>query len=443
VASLELRNKTYRVVFMFRGRKYGYSLDTSDRETAEGLRGGVEKTLMRVEQDLLPFPEGADVVAFVKHDGRPPGRQAAPPAPLTLAQLKEQYVETHAQGAMEASSLATVRMHLGHFEKTLGGRFAVRQLTLADLQRHVTERGRKKHRGKRLSAVTLRKEMASFRAAWNWAALNGLVGGPFPCKGLVYPKADEKPPFMTWPEVERRVRVGGLGGGQAGDLWDCLYLRAGEIAQLLEYVKGHAAYPWVYPLFCAAAHTGARRSELLRVEVADVDFEADTVLIRERKRSRKQRTTRHVSLTPLLRGVLRDWLAVHPGGRHLFCHAGEVPRSKKRSRTTGHLGEKARPSSLEGRMAAVRRREARGPSGLTRDEAHDHFKRTLAGSRWAVLRGFHVLRHTFISCLAAAGVDQRIIDEFVGHQTDEQRRRYRHLVPDVKQQAIAGVFGGP
>jgi integrase len=58
-----------------------------------------------------------------------------------------------------------------------------------------------------------------------------------------------------------------------------------------------------------------------------------------------------------------------------------------------------------------------------------------------VLRGFHVLRHSFISCLAAAGVDQRIIDEWAGHSTDEQRRRYRHLVPDVKQQAIAGVFG--
>jgi hypothetical protein len=29
----------------------------------------------------------------------------------------------------------------------------------------------------------------------------------------------------------------------------------------------------------------------------------------------------------------------------------------------------------------------------------------------------------------------------VGHQTEEQRRRYRHLYPDVKQQAMADVFG--
>ena len=39
---------------------------------------------------------------------------------------------------------------------------------------------------------------------------------------------------------------------------------------------------------------------------------------------------------------------------------------------------------------------------VTKDEAHDHFQRTLARSKWAVLRGFHVLRHSgggiVISC---------------------------------------------
>ena len=43
--------------------------------------------------------------------------------------------------------------------------------------------------------------------------------------------------------------------------------------------------------------------------------------------------------------------------------------------------------------------------------------------------------------MAAAEVDQRIIDEFVGHQTDEQQKRYRHLIPEVKKKAIAGAFG--
>lgn len=57
------------------------------------------------------------------------------------------------------------------------------------------------------------------------------------------------------------------------------------------------------------------------------------------------------------------------------------------------------------------------------------------------MRGFHILRHGFVSALATAGVDQRIIDEFVGHQSLEQQRRYRHLYPAKLQDAIKGVFG--
>jgi hypothetical protein len=48
--------------------------------------------------------------------------------------------------------------------------------------------------------------------------------------------------------------------------------------------------------------------------VADVDFDADIILIREKKRSHKQRTTRHVSLTPFLKGVLR-----HPPTQQPDC----------------------------------------------------------------------------------------------------------------------------
>ena len=81
------------------------------------------------------------------------------------------------------------------------------------------------------------------------------------------------------------------------------------------------------------------------------------------------------------------------------------------------------------------------PEALTRNEAHDHLQRTLAGTDWSKLRGWHGFRHSFISALAAKGIDQRIIDEFVGHQSEEQRRRYRHLIPSQKASALASVFG--
>jgi integrase len=219
-----------------------------------------------------------------------------------------------------------------------------------------------------------------------------------------------------------------------------LYLQAGELVELLAHVKTKAAYPWIYPLFCFAAHTGARRSEILRALVADVDFAGNTVLVREKKRSRGERTTRRVPLSGFLRQVLRDWLAVHPGGPYLFCHAGEVARSKKRSRTTGHQNAKVRPKSLKGRMAGVRKRERPAPSALTRNEVHDHFGRVLAGSRWEVIRGLHCLRHSFISACASKGVDQRLVQEWAGHMNQATSKRYQHLYPSTQQDAINRVF---
>ena len=144
----------------------------------------------------------------------------------------------------------------------------------------------------------------------------------------------------------------------------------------------------------------------------------------------------------MLREALLASLAVHPGGNPLFCHAGPFERSRKRSRTTGHQSGNGRAKTLEKRLATVRERQERPETGpITPRECHDHFRRTLGGGKWKVVRGLHVLRHSVASCLAAAGVDQRIIDDILGHQSVEMQRRYRHLKPQVKSQAVLAVFG--
>jgi integrase len=93
-------------------------------------------------------------------------------------------------------------------------------------------------------------------------------------------------------------------------------------------------------------------------------------------------------------------------------------------------------------VATVQVRQEQPEAGpLTPRELHDHFRRTPSGGKWKVVRGLHVLRHSVASCLAAAGVDQRIIDDILGHQSLEMQRRYRHLTPQVKSQAVLAVFG--
>src|SRR5262249_2443867 len=234
--------------------------------------------------------------------------------------------------------------------------------------------------GQRLSPATIRKEIVSLRTAWNWGVRMGLVADRFPYEGLRYPKADEKPPFQTREEIRRRIEVGGLKPARIKELREALYLQAGEVAELLEHARTHASHPWIYPMIVMAAHTGARRSELIRMTTADVDLDG-VVNISERKRVKGKRSTRRTPLTPMVRDALKEWLKVHPGGSLLFCHIGEVERSKKRSRTTGHRGDGRRATTLRGRLETVRPRPgALIPGPLTPKECHDHFKRILRGS---------------------------------------------------------------
>src|SRR5262249_46946331 len=197
-------------------------------------------------------------------------------------------------------------------------------------------------------------------------------------------------------------------------LWEALYLTRSEVEEFLAYVQLNGTQPWVYPMVAFAAYTGARRSEMLQALATDVDLVNGTVTVREKKRVKGRRSMRTAPITPRLAEVLRTWLAVRPDSPFLFCQAQRVTRSKTK-------------------------RE--GPTAVTKDEAHDHFRRTVECSKWQVVRGYHDLRHSFISALASEGVDQRVIDEVVGHQSEEQRKRYRHLYPGVMKEAIKQVFG--
>jgi integrase len=304
--------------------------------------------------------------------------------------------------------LGTARTHLNSLAESLG-ELRIASLTLLHLQEHIDRRRRKN-----VSPVTLKKEVASLRACWNWAGLIGLDKGTFPSEGLRYPKEDEKEPFRTFAEIEAIIASENPDDARREALWEALYLTRLEIEELLSHVQAHGTLPWVYPMVAFAAYTGARRSEMLRALVSDVDLGVGAVTLREKKRVKGRRSNRSAPITPKLAEMLRSWLAARPDSPFLFCQALKVIRSKKK-------------------------REA--PTAVTKDEAHDHFKRTVADSKWQALRGYHVLRHSFISALASQGVDQRVIDEVVGHQSEEQRKRYRHLYPGVMREAIARVFG--
>src|SRR4051812_13695484 len=245
--------------------------------------------------------------------------------------------------------------------------------------------------GKRLSATTIKKEIATLGITWNWGLNHELIDRPLSKKGLRYPQVHDRPPFQTMSEIERKIAAGGLSQQEIAELWDSAFLTVVEIDQLLKLVRKRATHRFLYPMLVFAAHTGARRSEMRRSKLDDLDFSRKRVFIRERKRVRGRHTLRSVPMSPLLERVMRDWIAEHPGGRSTFVlPPGVLKSSKDRGK----------------------------PTELTDDEAGHYFEQILRGTKWAKLRGWHVFRHSFCSNTAAQGVDQRMINTWVGHQTD-------------------------
>jgi integrase len=405
----------FKICFRWGGRKLKKTVKTNNRQQADAALARFEENLALLERGRIELPPDADIGTFLLSDGKlskKPSPTPSPP-PLTLGELREAYFAVHSNGAMEASSLYTVRIHLGNIMTSLGESFPIAKLEGSQLQAHIDRRARKQYRGRPLRGATLRQEVGNLRACWNWAVQVGKLKGAFPGRGLRYPKTNDKPPFQTRVEIERQIARGGLTDVEIRVLWECLFLTRPEIELLLKHVREHSSQPFLYPMACLAAHTGARRSELLRLRVDDVDFTSGMLLLHEQKRAKGRHTNRRVPLSAFAQQALRNWLAIHPGGQYLFCQA-TVVRSK------------------------THRQE---PVQVTRDEAHDHFKRALAGSCWEVLRGWHALRHSFASNCAAAGVDQRVISEWMGHQTEEMVVRYRHLFPEQQRKAIDLVFG--
>jgi len=246
---------------------------------------------------------------------------------------------------------------------------------------------------------------------------------------------------MTREEIERRIKATKLTKAEISDLYDTMYLAVTELDELLAHIKVNANQPFLYPMACFAAQTGTRQSEILRTQKTDLDFTGKIVTVHEKKRVRGTVTTRRIPMSPFLIGALQDWLRIHPGGPYLFSQQLIVERSKIRSGTTGHQGQRSRPKTTLERAATIQTWKQTAIGVVTPSEAHDHLRRALAGSKWSVVKDWHVCRHSFVSACASKGVDQRMIEGWSGHQSADMSRRYRHLHPSMQQVALATVFG--
>lgn len=404
------RGGSYLVMFRWAGRQYTRSLDTRDQETAAIAVARVDETIMRLKRGWATVPEGVDPGVFITSGGmltERPGRGIEASGLIRLGDLFDRHSADIPDGVKQASTRTTEKIHCSHLRRVLGESKPILAVTLAEAQAYVSDRSKESFRGRTIQPDTILKELKTLRRIWAWGVKLGLVGAEctWKLRDLSMPKRKAREPFRTFAEIERRLKRGGLSKEDEERLWECLYLTGAELREMLEWAKEHATSEWVYPMITFAATTGARRSELCRSHVDDFDFEHEIVHIRERKRDQsRSETQRPVDMSRFLNTTMRDYFAYHRGGQFTLAQ-------ENGERVSVHL-------------------------------ARDHFKRTLDGhKKWRNVPGFHTLRHSFASILASRGVDQRIIDSFMGHQTEEMRARYQHLFPAGRRRAIDLLLG--
>lgn len=396
----------YHLELRFSGKKFQRSLRTKKKTDAVRLLGVVEQTVEYLERGVLairPNSSADDLWRFLLSGGKiTPNSEPVLIRTKPLSVVCEKYFDSYTEGSKEYSTLQTERTHLSHFKKLMGKSKQLASITAETIEDYIRKRQQEPGiRGRNVSAITIGKELATFHLLWKFALSRGWANGENPATTVRKPRANQKTPFMTFEEIERRLKRGGLSDSEISELWDSLFLRENEIGEVLSYLKQasaslpHAAF--VYPAIAFCAYTGARRSEMLRTRIDDIN---GRILLREKKRSQEHCITfREVPLHPELKDILDVWLDQHPGGQFLFC--------------------KKSCCMLKG------------------NDAQNGINAALRGKKWNVLRGYHIFRHSFTSNLARHGVDQRTIDEFMGHQTDEMRKRYRHLFPEDTAKALA------
>lgn len=177
------------------------------------------------------------------------------------------------------------------------------------------------------------------------------------------------------------------------------YLTPFEAACLLEALAGINRRCWLMSLI--SLHCGLRFGEIAALRRADLDFDADTIFIRDPKSGRD----RFAMMTDTIKAELST-MAASPPSKLLFpTLAGTVLKEVD--------------------------------DDFTRVVDALEFNTGVADARQKVV--FHTLRHTFASWLAKSGSGQSAIADMLGHHSLQMSKRYTHLMPDSRREAANAV----
>lgn len=375
------RTGNWIIAFRYGGRQFHRSCGTDSRADARTVESNVEETIRMLGQGRLTMPDGADVPTWIMSGGKIEQKHELIRA--AFSKVSDDYFAAQTD-KKAASTLKAEEIHIRHLKRVLKSA-TLDRIDLSMMSKY------EKHRRKKDGVIgkTIRKELVTFRQIWAWAKLHKLTDKRCPIYGeddkwaIKLAKSDDVEVFMPWETIESRIKKGG-----DESLWKWLFLDSDQVSEFLGFVKQNSDTDFLYPMLVFAACTGARRSELVQSIRDDFDFDHDQVTIRERKRVKsKASTSRTVPMYPLLKTAMQDWFR----------------------KTDDYMTLK---------------------DDLKPEHAYRQFKRVLKGSKWEVVRGFHVLRHSFGANAARSGdVSRDVVGTWMGHSTEDMKKHYQHLFP--------------
>lgn len=176
------------------------------------------------------------------------------------------------------------------------------------------------------------------------------------------------------------------------------FLNDSERKALLQACK-ESPNPQLYPIVFFALCTGARKNEILKLTLNDLDLQRQVAILRETK----NKETRKVPIVSFLKKVLEA---------HLEWRDGYVEAMPK------------------GTLFLFPRSDGRMPIDIRKAWENARDQAGLVDFR------FHDLRHSAASYLAMNGASQLEIAEVLGHKTLQMVKRYSHLSEDHTRKVV-------
>ena len=410
MASLKKRGRYFSVLFYWEGEQVTKPLRLENQDEAERVRQRVELALDGLRRGR--FPKASRLLA-AGHDIRDiifPSEKTAhlldddvsadDGNPLRVSQLAEDYVK-HLAVETSDGHRRRVESKLRHLTKITDDA-RVTTLSADGFDEYI-----KRRRKSRVMPDTLKGEIATIRAMLNWAVQTRRID-KLPVERFPNVKTSGGDPFLFKADIERIISEQSRTRKEIADLGRRMVLNSQDVDELARLAEKEIPQ-LVLPLRLVAT-TGIRRGEMVQLQKSDFDPKTGRLTVRSGKGPRsKSETTRsidvHKSILPILRNHHRS---LPKRGKWLFPQFDPTKESKS--------------------FAPIENRRAERAARL--------LTTLLTGSDFELLRGWHALRHSFITICVWRGMTFEQISQWTGHIELETQRRYTHYSGEASRQLM-------